>query len=73
MYNGGRVTSPARSIVDAAATGSDPTQIPKAAREALARGLVNAEALRSKVRRHPNQHVRDVRHLIDEALADAVA
>src|SRR5918911_1154479 len=38
-YNGVRVTIPARAIVDAAATGTDPTQIHKAVREALERGL----------------------------------
>lgn len=39
-YKGVRVTTPARAIIDAAATGTDPTQIHKAVREALERGLV---------------------------------
>jgi len=69
MYNGVRVTNPARSIVDAAATGTDPTQIYKAVREALARGLVTADALRSAARYRSNQHRRDVRQLIEDALA----
>ena len=71
MYDGVRVTTPARSIVDAAATGTDPTQIYKAVREALARGLVTADALHKAARHHSNQHRRDTRQLIEEALANA--
>jgi predicted transcriptional regulator of viral defense system len=70
-YNGVRVTTPARAIVDAAATGTDPTQIHKAVREALARGLVDPDALRAAAHRRPNQYVRDVRRLIEEALSNA--
>jgi predicted transcriptional regulator of viral defense system len=71
MYNGVRVTSPARSLIDAAATGTDPTQIHKATRQMLARGLVDVDALRAAARRHPNQYVHDVRRLIEDAIADA--
>jgi predicted transcriptional regulator of viral defense system len=70
-YNGLRVTAPARSIVDAAATGTDPTQIHKAIRDALNRGLVEPDALRAAVTGRPNQHRRDVRQLVEEALSGA--
>ncbi len=72
-YNGVRVTTPARAIVDAAATGTDPTQIHKAVREALERGLVDPDLLRAAAARRPNQYRRDVRRLIEEALAGARA
>lgn len=71
MYNGVRVTTPARAIVDAAATGTDPTQIHKAIREALDRGLIDPSTLRAAATRHPNQHRRDIRQLVEEALSDA--
>jgi predicted transcriptional regulator of viral defense system len=71
MYQGVRVTTPARAIVDAAASGTDPTQIHKVVRDALTRGLADPETLRRAASRHPNQHLRNVRRLIEEALADA--
>ncbi len=73
MYNGVRVTTPARAIVDAAGTGTDPTQIHKVVREALGRGLVVAEMLRAAAARRSNQHRRDVRRLIEEALSSVTA
>jgi predicted transcriptional regulator of viral defense system len=73
MYNGVRVTSPARSIVDAAATGTDPTQIYKAVQDGLARGLIDPDSLLTAGKRQPNQHVRNVRYLIQEALSSAAA
>lgn len=72
-YNGVRVTTPARAIVDAAATGTDPTQIHKAVREALERGLANPDALLATGARHPNQFRRDVRRLIEEAVSSGTA
>ena len=71
MYNGVRVTTPARAIVDAAATGTDPTQIHKAVREALERGLVHADPLRAAAARRSNQHRRQIGPLIEEALSRA--
>ncbi len=71
MYNGVRTTTPARSIVDAAANGTDPTQVHKVVREALDRGLVFPDALRAALNRRPNQYMRNVRRLIQEALAGA--
>lgn len=72
-YNGVHVTTPARAIVDAAATGTEPTQIHKAVREALDRGLIDPSMLQDAAARHPNQHRRDVRRLIEEALSSATA
>jgi predicted transcriptional regulator of viral defense system len=68
-YNGVQATIPARAIVEAAATGTDPTQIHKAVREALERGLTRPDALRTAAARRPNQYWRDVRRLIEEALS----
>jgi predicted transcriptional regulator of viral defense system len=72
-YNGVRVTAPARSTVDAAATGTDPAQVHKAVHEALKRGLVDPDMLRAAAGRRSNQHRRDVRRLIEEALSSAGA
>ena len=47
MYRDIQVTTPERSIVDAAATGSDPSQIRKAIREAIERALTTPARLRS--------------------------
>ena len=41
------MTTPTRSIIDAAATGTDPTQIHKAVRDALNRGLSEPAARRT--------------------------
>lgn len=72
-YNSVCVTTPARAIADAAATGTDPTQIHKAIREALHRGLVDPSSLRTAAIRRSNQHRRDIRRLIEEALSGATA
>lgn len=71
MYNGVQVTTPARAVVDAAASGTDPSQIHKAVREALARGILRPDTLLAAINRRPNQHVQNVRRLIEEALSDA--
>lgn len=70
-YRGVNATTPARSIVDAAASGADPEQIHRAVKEAMDRGLVDEATLRGAANRRPNQHRRDVRTLIEEALTDA--
>lgn len=72
-YNGVRVTVPARTIIDAAATGTQPDQIHRAVHEALDRGLIAPDMLRTAARHHANQHRMNVRTLIEEALADAGA
>lgn len=74
LYEGVRATTPARSIVDAAATGTDPTQVHRAIREALDRALTSPEKLRAAAaRRGFNRHRHDVRRLIETALARAAA
>jgi predicted transcriptional regulator of viral defense system len=74
LHDGVAVTTPARSIVDAAASGTDPSQIHRAVREALERALTSPEKLRvAAARRGFNRHRRDVRPLIDAALARAAA
>jgi predicted transcriptional regulator of viral defense system len=65
--DGIRVTSPARTIIDAAESGVGPEQIEKALREALQRGLVSQEQLIAAARGRP----RRVRDLIDGALEQA--
>ena len=45
IRNGMRVTSPSRSILDAAAAGTAPEQIELGVKQAIAQGLVNAESL----------------------------
>jgi predicted transcriptional regulator of viral defense system len=70
-YNGVDVTTPARSIADAAATGTDPTQVHKIIREALSRGLVNPIGLQAAARRRGNRYRRNVKQLIEEAIAGA--
>ena len=73
MYHGVRVTSPSRSIVDAAATGTDPSQIVRAVRDGLEKGLVTADTLRAAARRHPNQHIKDVKQMIEKAIINVTA
>lgn len=70
-YNGVQVTTPARTIVDAAASGTDPNQVHKAVEEALARGILRPDALLAAINRRPNQHVLNIRQLIEEALSGA--
>ena len=71
MYEGVRVTVPARSIADAAASGTEPSQVVKAVHDALGRGLLTPDTLRAAAVQRPNQHRRDIRPLIEQALADA--
>jgi hypothetical protein len=73
MYHGVQVTSPARSISDAAASGTDLAQVHKAVQDALRRGLVDRDTLCSAANRYPNQYVRNVRQLIEEVVLGAVA
>jgi predicted transcriptional regulator of viral defense system len=51
FYEGVQTTTPARSIADAAAAGSDPEQIQKAVREGIQRGLFVPDMLRKAVQR----------------------
>lgn len=73
MYDGVRVTTPARSIADAAAAGTDPSQIIKSVHEALDRGLLTAQMLRTASKRRANQHRQNIQALIERALDHATA
>jgi predicted transcriptional regulator of viral defense system len=67
--DGIRVTSPARSILDAAEIGVGPEQIEMAARQAVRRGIATADQLRRAARDRP----RRVRDLVEGALTEASA
>ncbi|HEY7295705.1 MAG TPA: type IV toxin-antitoxin system AbiEi family antitoxin domain-containing protein [Dehalococcoidia bacterium] len=62
------ITTPARTIVDAAAYGTDPEQIQLAVRQALDRALTSEEALRSAAGRSGYRYSRNVRRLIEDAI-----
>jgi predicted transcriptional regulator of viral defense system len=66
---GVRVTSPARTIVDAAEIGVDPSVIIEATTRALAIGLVSPNELRTAVKRRSAR----VRQLVERAVEDAEA
>lgn len=70
-YEGLPVTTPARSIIDAAAAGAGPEQIVRAVQEAMARALTSAEQLRTVAGRRGYRHRRRVLLLIDEAIRHA--
>jgi predicted transcriptional regulator of viral defense system len=70
-YEGLRVTTPARSIADAAAIGVGPEQIDLAITQAVARGLASPAHLRAAAGRPHYRHRRTVVPLIEEALAHA--
>jgi predicted transcriptional regulator of viral defense system len=64
---GVQVTSPARTIIDVADIGSDPSVVLEATSRALATGLVSANELRTAVRRRSAR----VRKLIERAIEEA--
>jgi predicted transcriptional regulator of viral defense system len=68
---GVQVTTPARSIVDAAAYGLGPEQVHAAVRQAIARAMTNADQLRRAASRSGYRHRRVVEPLIERALSDA--
>jgi predicted transcriptional regulator of viral defense system len=70
-YEGVQVTTPARSIVDAAAAGIGPEQIHKAVRDALRRALTTPERLRAAAAPPGYRHRRMVQPLIERAITDA--
>jgi predicted transcriptional regulator of viral defense system len=63
------VTSPARSIVDAAEAGTAPEQVVKAAREAIERGLVTSGQLRAATGGRGSRVERLIRRALDESSA----
>ena len=63
---GVRVTSPARSIADAAHSGTDPSSIHEAIRSALRQGLLTTQELRKAVQARPKR----VRDLVERAIKE---
>jgi predicted transcriptional regulator of viral defense system len=70
-HEGLQVTTPARSIVDAAVVGTDPEQIQRAVGEALQRGLASAAKLRAAAARPGYRWRNTVLPLIERAIASA--
>lgn len=70
-YEGLLVTTPARTIVDAAAAGTGPEQIEMAIRQAIERGLTTAEQLRAAAARPGYRHRRMVIPMIEGFLRHA--
>lgn len=68
-----RVTTPARTIVDAASGGTDPEQVEKAIRQAVDRALVTPEQLRAGASRAGYRHRRSVLPLVEGVLTRAAA
>ena len=68
LRDGISITTPARTIVDAAAFGTDPEQIQLAVRQALDRALTSEAALRSAAGRAGYRYSRNVRRLIENAM-----
>ena len=64
VRDGIRVTSPARTIVDAAEFGTGPEQIEMAIDEAIRSGWTT----RARVERAANDRARRVRHLVDQSI-----
>jgi predicted transcriptional regulator of viral defense system len=69
IREGMRVTSPSRSILDAATAGTAPEQIELAVKEAIAQGLVNAESLIAQ----GNRRSRRVSQLVRRAVTDVMS
>jgi predicted transcriptional regulator of viral defense system len=66
MREGMRVTSPARSIVDAASTGTAPEQIEMAVRQALEQGLLTRRSLLADAERRGGRVARLVGRAVEE-------
>lgn len=69
VRDGIRVTSPVRSIVDAAEAGTAPEQVVAAAREAIDRGMVTKRRLLAAGRKRGGRVERLVRRAIEEGRA----
>ena len=65
--HGIRVSAPARAIADAAAYGTAPEQIIRAAREAVRRGLATRAELLAAARRHGGRPEQLIRRALNEA------
>lgn len=69
IREGMRVTSPSRSILDAAGAGTAPEQIELGVRQAIAQGLVNAESLIAQ----GDRRSRRVSQLVRRAVTDVMS
>ena len=69
VRDGVRVSTPAHAVADAAAYGTAPEQIDRAAREALRRGLATGAELLAAARRHGSSLERRIRQVVAEARA----
>ena len=72
-YEGLPVTTPARSIVDAAAAGTGPEQIEAAIRQAIERGLATVDQLHDAAARKRYSRRRTVLPMIEELLRHATS
>ena len=72
-YEGMPVTTPAKSIVDAAVAGTGPEQIEQAVGQAIARALASPDQLLSVATRPHYRHRRTVLPLIESAIRRAAA
>src|SRR5579883_2991183 len=73
LREGIRITTPARTIVDAAAYGTDPEQIQLAVKQVLDRGLASEADLRSVGAPGGYRNSRNVRRLIENAMRPEAA
>jgi predicted transcriptional regulator of viral defense system len=71
-YEGLSVTTPARTIVDAATAGTGPEQIEMAIRQAIARGLASSGQVKQAAARRGYRHRRTVQPMIEEFIHHAV-
>jgi predicted transcriptional regulator of viral defense system len=72
-HEGVLVTTPARSIVDAASAGTGPEQIEMAVRQAIERGLASPDQLRQAASRPRYRHRRRVLPQIEAAIRHATS
>jgi predicted transcriptional regulator of viral defense system len=70
-YDGVQVTTPARSVVDAASTGLDAEQIMKVVQQGLERALFDRDQLRAHAQRPRYRNRRTTLPLIEDALRRA--
>lgn len=73
LFEGMPVTTPARSIVDAAAMGAGPEQIEQAVEQAIRRAFASPAQLRAAASRKGYRHRRTVEPLIERAITYATA
>jgi predicted transcriptional regulator of viral defense system len=73
LYDGIRVTTVPRTIVDAASAGTGPEQLQLAVEQAVARGLASPGQIRDAAARPRYRYRRTAQPLIERALVDAAS